>query len=380
MRLLLVSHYYATHRGGVEISARELAQRFVRDAPMEIEWMASDCDPCPAALPPAVRCLPAASWNGIERIWGVAYPLWSFPAVRKLWHAVGRCDAVHLHESLYMGNVLAFLFARRRGKPILVTQHVGEIPYRPIARSILSFANRTLARWVLSGASKVVFISPAVRRYFEGFCSFRAAPACVPNGVDQELFSFADAAQGRELRRAAGRDPDRALCLFVGRFVPRKGIALLLSLARRLPEVDWILAGDGPLRPEESAPPNLSILRGRSGKDIAALYQMADLLVLPSTGEGFPLVVQEAMACGTAALVSPQTAAGCPEAGPFLFTEDLQGDDALARWSARLGMLTGDIGDLREKRAAIAAAARAHWSWHDAAQAYLAALREIGAT
>jgi glycosyltransferase involved in cell wall biosynthesis len=380
MRLLLVSHYYPTHRGGVEIVARELAQRLVRDAPVEIEWMASDCDPSPPALPPAIRCLPAASWNGIERLWGIAYPLWSFAAVRKLWHAIGRCDAVHLHESVYMASVLAFLFARRRGKPILVTQHVGAIPYRPIARGILALANRTLARRVLSGADKVVFISPAVRAYFESFCSFRAAPAYVPNGVDQELFGFADAARGRELRRAAGRNPDRALCLFVGRFVPRKGIALLLALAKELPEVDWILAGDGPLRPEESAPPNLSILRGRYGKDIATLYQMADLLVLPSIGEGFPLVVQEAMACGTAALVSPQTAAGCPQAGPLLLTEDLLGEDALARWGARLGNLTGEIENLRNARAAVAAAARAHWSWHNAARAYLAALQEIGAT
>src|SRR4051794_6979846 len=167
MRLLVVSHYYSTHRGGVEIVAHRIAEQLAQHGDVQIEWIASDCDPAPADLPTTVRCRPAASGNGIARLCGIAYPVWSQAAIRALWDAVGRCDAVHLHESLYMGNILAFLFARRRGKPVLVTQHVGAIPYGPLARSLLSLANRTVGRFVLSGADKVVFVSPAVGSYFE---------------------------------------------------------------------------------------------------------------------------------------------------------------------------------------------------------------------
>jgi glycosyltransferase involved in cell wall biosynthesis len=380
VRLLLVTHYYPTHSGGVEIAARRLAEQLVREDDARIEWMASDCDPAPADLPGAVRCIPARSWNGIEGAAGIAYPLWSAGAVGQLWAAVGRCDVVHLHESLYVGNLLAYLFARRRKKPVLVTQHVGAIPYGLVARGLLSLMNRTLARAVLGGADKVIFVSPAARRYFEQFCSFREIAEVVANGVDPELFGFADAARARELRRAAGRAPDRPLFLFVGRFVPRKGIGLLLSLAKRLPQADWIFAGNGPLRPEDGAPANVSILRGRSGKDIAALYQMADLLVLPSTGEGFPLVVQEAMACGTPALVSPETAAGSPAVLSHLLTEELEVRDAAERWHARIRALVLDIEALRRSRADIAAAARQHWSWRNAALVYGAALRKLAAT
>ena len=59
----------------------------------------------------------------------------------------------------------------------------------------------------------------------------------------------------------------------------------------------------------------MSVHRNLSQAELPPLYQAADLLVLPSVGEGFPLVVQEAMACGTPALVGDETAAGCPEAG-----------------------------------------------------------------
>ena len=360
MRLLLVTHYYSTHRGGVEAVARELGARLARSGEVEIEWMASDCDPVPPALPAGLRCSPAASWNGFERLFGIAFPLWTPAALRELRRAVARCDAVHLHESIYPGNVLAFLFARRLGKPVIVTQHVGAIPYGPLARATLWLLNRTLARTVLSGADKVFFISPAVQRYFESFCRPRAS-AYVANGVDTEIF-FADKNQ---------TSSSRPRLVFVGRFVPRKGIAIFVSLARRFPGADWIAAGDGPLRPQDGAPPNLSVLRGRSGADIAALYRSADLLVLPSVGEGFPLVVQEAMACGTPALVTPETAQGAPTAG--VLTEPLSEEG----WATRIEALLRDLDGLRASRETVARRARELWSWDRAAQAYAAALRDL---
>ena len=360
MRLLLVTHYYSTHRGGVEAVARQIGERLVRAGGIEIEWMASDCDPVPQGLPEGMRCVPARSWNGFERLAGIAYPLWSPGAIARLREAVERCDAVHLHESIYPGNVLAYFLARRRGKPVIVTQHVGAIPYNPIARAKLWFLNRVFARAVLSGADKVFFISPAVQRYFEGFCRLRAS-AYVANGVDPEIF-FADESEARS---------SRPRLVFVGRFVPRKGIAMFTALARRFPGADWIAAGDGPLRPEDGAPPNLSVLRGRSGAELAALYRSADLLVLPSVGEGFPLVVQEAMACGTPALVTPETALGAP--GAELLTEPLSEE----RWAARIETLIAGLDSLRASRAAVARRARELWSWERAVQAYSDALHEL---
>jgi len=373
MRILLVTHYFSTHRGGVESVAQCLAQRLAQEPDVAMDWMASDCDATPDGLPPRLRYIPARSCNAIERCSGLPYPLWSWGAIRRLWQAVTDCDVVHLHDSLYMGNVLAFVFARRQRRPVIVTQHVGEIGRaRWLPRAALWLLNRTLARMVLSGADRVFFISPAVQRYFDGFCAFRTAPAYLPNGVDGDRYAFASRERMLALRSEAGRDPGRPLCLFVGRFVRRKGVDLVLSVARQLPGVDWILAGNGPLRPEDAGLPNVSVLRARSAPDIVALYQMADLLVLPSTGEGFPLVVQEALACGTPALVSAETAAGCPAMAPMLFTESLL---AAASWRSRIERLLEDRERLHAMREKLAAAARTQWSWQAAADAYLEAMR-----
>jgi len=39
------------------------------------------------------------------------------------------------------------------------------------------------------------------------------------------------------------------------------------------------------------------------------LYQACDALILPSVGEGFPLVIQEALACGLAVICASETVA-----------------------------------------------------------------------
>lgn len=370
MRLLLVTHYYPAHGGGVEKVAAELARRLAETHGWSVTWLASDCDPLPQDLPAAVSLVSAHAWNGIECHTGVPWPIWSLGALRRLWRAIGQADVVHLHDALYFGNAWAWLSARLQGVPVIVTQHVATIPFRSILlRIIHALANRTLGRLVLSTAHQAVFISPAVRDEFAHFCHFRSPPSYIPNGVDTVVFN-AQGPVADDPVIVAARNSGRRVLLFVGRFVEKKGLAPLRELAMAFPGDLWVFAGHGPLDPGTWNIANVLVVRGKSGIGLAPYYRAADLLVLPSVGEGFPLVVQEAMSCGTPVMIGEETAAGCPDAGSLMFVEKVGAGETAARWARRWSELRENPQRLRELRPRVASFAREHWSWERAAAVY----------
>lgn len=363
LRVILVTHYYPAHQGGVERIAGQLAERLAAAGVARIEWHASDCDaaPSPAA---GLSTAPAASWNFAERRLGFPYPVWTPTALRRLAHACRDADVVHLHDCLYLANLVAFAAARRARRPVLVTQHIGHVPYRnPLLRAAHRTANRLLGAWLLGGADQVVFESDTVRAYFSRFVRFARPAPLVENGVDTDRFRPATAEHRRELRARLGVPPGTPLLLFLGRFVDKKGLPVLRDLAQRFPQARWLFAGWGPLDPSRWGLPNVSVVHRPPTDELAALYQAADLLLLPSVGEGFPLSVQEAMACGTPALIGAETAAGSPHASGVILAERTGTPDTAERWTARLQALLASPQALEALRPGVARFAAEHWSW-----------------
>jgi glycosyltransferase involved in cell wall biosynthesis len=96
--------------------------------------------------------------------------------------------------------------------------------------------------------------------------------------------------------------------VFAGRLAPEKRIQTVIDAARELPDIQFTIAGDGPLKKdvEQQATilPNLEYVGWVTRRELLAQMDRADMLVLNSVVESFGTVALEAMARGRLALVS----------------------------------------------------------------------------
>lgn len=220
-------------------------------------------------------------------------------------------DVMVIHEPNPVALVSAVV-ARPRGK--LVVWFHSEV-VRPQWKYKLLY--RPFLRWVLDRADRIIVSSPKLAEHAIELEDFREKCRVIPFGIDVRKFEPTPAVVQRalDLRRAYGAP----LVLFVGRFVPYKGLSILLRAMVGI-EAVAVLVGDGPLRSSlERLTAQLAVqervrFAGEVAEDeLVALYHACDIFVLPSVtrAEAFGVVQLEAMACGKP-VISTSLPSGVP--------------------------------------------------------------------
>jgi glycosyltransferase involved in cell wall biosynthesis len=224
------------------------------------------------------------------------------PAIRRVYRATG-FDLLRVHSLRYIGP--AALAARSwYGVDVPVVAHHHHLdPSR---------LNRVIEGPVMRAVERVIVGSEFARRQAVEQLGVPAERfAVVPYGVDRTL---SPGPRSEALARRLGV-AGAPVVLFLGSLEPRKNLGFLLEVwqdvVRTRPDARLVVAGGGRLHAE---------LRGRAralGLESSVVfpghvpaaekleyYRLADMLVFPSTMEGFGLVVAEAMSCGLPVLVS----------------------------------------------------------------------------
>jgi len=357
MKILVVTHYFESHGGGVEIVAGHLCREYLH-AGHEVVWAAADCDSPPVAEGLAV--LPLASNNWLEKATGLPFPTVRNASRSQLREAIANCDAIHAHEGMYQACRIAVASAAKRQMPIVVTQHIGWIPYKSaILRLALSSMHRFLTIPTLMRARNIVFISKVVESYFHKIDpKLKMRSSFIANGID--LSRFHSASQRME--------SSRINVLFAGRFVERKGLDIVRMLAERRTDITWKLAGAGPIDPRTWNLKNVEVLGRIDPEELAVLYRNCDLVVLPSLGEGFPLVAQESLASGVPIMLNAEVGEALGQELPGVISVPNADPET---WKHSYDNAIADKGILRTLGENGALFARTAWSWKETSNQYL---------
>ena len=273
-----------------------------------------------------------------------------------------RPDLVHAHFS---AAIFTTALARSRDWPVtLATFHGISFPLRgglggAIIRAAETFSARRFDEVCVlteDDAAALRAAAPGVRAVTLSSCGL---------GCDLARFAPVAAAEKAARRAELGIAPEDCVFVFVGRFVAFKGfdvaVRAFLRLAAGRPNVRLLLVGArDPIHPtglseaeEQALRACPQIVDAGFQKDVQRPLAAADAMVFPSTREGMPVCLMEALAMGIPAIT--RDARGCRE----VVRDGRDGFVLRACAAAEVGAAMQRLADEPKLRAQLAAGALA---------------------
>lgn len=215
---------------------------------------------------------------------------------------------------IYPDGVAAVRLARSMGIPCVLTARGSDINLLPQHRLV-----RRQISQALRHADALVAVSGALADRMRELGAPSERLHVIPNGIERRHFHYGEQSAARERLRIY---TDEKMLLSVGNLNELKGHALVLDAISRLQargiRASYHVFGEGEERPRLEAQiaalglGDRVVLHGNLRNErLRPWYQAASLFVLASSREGWPNVLNEALACGAPCVAT--AVGGVPE-------------------------------------------------------------------
>lgn len=235
----------------------------------------------------------------------------------------GQFDAVWVFGYNHLTSLRAIAAARLLGIPVLLRAE-SNLQYRTPSAGRL-FAKGLLFRVLRRVVSCVMPIGTANREYWKLYFGDDFPMALMPYSVDNDFFhrrALEAAPRREELRCELGLEPGRPVILYASKLMTRKRCIDLVEAWIQLspaaavdPPAYLLIVGDGEERAaleervRRSGLSSIRFLGFKNQTELPRYFDLCDTFVLPSVGESWGLIVNEAMNAGRPVVVSDQV--GC---------------------------------------------------------------------
>jgi len=226
--------------------------------------------------------------------------------VRYLYREGKRFDIIHINEARAFTTLTAALFAQAAHIPYIIQAH-GSFVFGLRSHHLKRIYDKLIGQRIYSMASKVIALRPEEIAECESVGIPRHKIIVIGNGIDLTTWQVLKE-DGIGFRKRFGIPIDAHLVLFLSRLDKKKGPDLLVEALAQIktPNVYCVFAGpdDG----YQQYAQQLAINYGLSDRviftgllkdgEIQAAYAAADVFVLPSRFDTFPMAIVEALASG----------------------------------------------------------------------------------
>lgn len=158
-------------------------------------------------------------------------------------------------------------------------------------------------------ADHLVVVNPSFIDELVKYDIDRSKITYIPNYVSKEEFHPISPSEIKEYKKGLGIDENAFVVLGAGQVQTRKGVQDFVKVAKELPEITFVWAGgfsfgkmtDGYEELEEimkNPPANVKFIGIVPREEMVKVYNMADILFIPSYNELFPMTILESSNIG----------------------------------------------------------------------------------